>query len=390
MAFPDVQSRLQKRLSKIDVDPACVPNNQLIRRFANDCLVVGLGPVRVHKYLYHLKWMAKWLGKDFREVDENGIRALVGKIETSSFAANTKRDFRIAIKKLFSWLSEVGESQVSTDWIKTGKGANHIIIPSNLLTVENIPQVLRACETIQERALASFLYDTGCRVEELLNVKMKDVEIMKDFARVRLDGKTGPRPGYAITWFPELRPWLESHPNPDDPEAALWVSSVKKRPLSYASCSQTLWRIKKRSGLKKAMYPHAYRHARATELASVLTEAQMCQFFGWQLGSKMPRVYVHMSGRDLEGSLLEHFGSHKQANGRATALPCINCGSAGPAGSHYCSQCGSGLAENGNGRPQMDSKHANVDSLISQALASREVRRILEEKLKELTSPSTN
>ncbi len=191
MTFPDVQSRLQKRLSKIDVDPARVPNNQLIRRFANDCLVVGLGPVRVHKYLYHLKWMAKWLGKDFREVDESGIRALVGKIETSSFAANTKRDFSIAIKKLFSWLSEVGESQVSTDWIKTGKGANRIIIPSNLLTVENIPQVLRACETIQERALASFLYDTGCRVGELLNVKMKDVEIMKDFARVRLDGKTG-------------------------------------------------------------------------------------------------------------------------------------------------------------------------------------------------------
>jgi hypothetical protein len=38
-----------------------------------------------------------------------------------------------------------------------------------------------------------------------------------------------------------------------------------------------------------------------------MTEAQLCQFFGWSFGSKTPRIYVHLSGRDLN-DVMERVG----------------------------------------------------------------------------------
>jgi hypothetical protein len=51
--------------------------------------------------------------------------------------------------------------------------------------------------------------------------------------------------------------------------------------------------------------------SRATYLANYLTEAQMCAWFGWVPGSRVPGRYVHLSGRDIDQayvSMLENPG----------------------------------------------------------------------------------
>ncbi len=59
---------------------------------------------------------------------------------------------------------------------------------------------------------------------------------------------------------------------------------------------------------KRGLYLHLFRHSRATELASYLTEAQMKQYFGWVRNSDTPSVYVHMGGRDVDRALLRYYG----------------------------------------------------------------------------------
>ena len=50
------------------------------------------------------------------------------------------------------------------------------------------------------------------------------------------------------------------------------------------------------------------RHSRASVLANYLTEAQMRQYFGWVQGSDMPRIYVHLSGRDIDKAVYKMYG----------------------------------------------------------------------------------
>ena len=397
--------RLQGRLKALAADQSCTPNSELILRFANGCLAEGLGSWRVHKYIYNATTIARWAGKDLRSLTDGELKSLVGEIAIHpNYSDNTKRDFRVAVKKLFGWMAAVGESSLDITWIRSGRGANRVVIPSNLFTEEDIPRVLAACQTDQERALVSFLYDTGCTAGELLNITLHDVEVCDGYARVRLDGKTGQRIGYSLWSFPELCVWLESHPHRGGPDGPLWVNPRTDEPMLYDHCRLLLQRIKERSGLTKAMYPHAFRHARATQLASVLTEAQMCLFFGWQLGSKMPRVYVHMSGRDLEKHLLQQFGSKGDDRAARTGVirPCHGCGASLGMRSRFCSECGAPAkvveADRGREPPEagISGPEGAVGGVKNEPYARQgvdafeallddpEVRRVLAGKLREL------
>jgi hypothetical protein len=64
--------------------------------------------------------------------------------------------------------------------------------------------------------------------------------------------------------------------------------------------------------LKKRVYPYLFRHTRATLNATFMTEAEMCIYFGWEQGSKMPRIYVHLSGREVDDKLLRFYNLKKE------------------------------------------------------------------------------
>lgn len=50
-----------------------------------------------------------------------------------------------------------------------------------------------------------------------------------------------------------------------------------------------------KAGLEKRIYPHLFRHSRATYYANRITEQQLKVFFGWTGDSKMVSTYVHIN-----------------------------------------------------------------------------------------------
>ena len=84
--------------------------------------------------------------------------------------------------------------------------------------------------------------------------------------------------------------------------------SNHEKGLDYPAINKRLKEIAERTGIKKPVNPHNFRHSRATYLAKKLTEAQMCQYFDWVQGSKMPATCVHLSGRDLDDAILKIHG----------------------------------------------------------------------------------
>ena len=105
-----------------------------------------------------------------------------------------------------------------------------------------------------------------------------------------------------------------------------------------------LKRLAERSGLKKRIYTHLMRHSRATELATILTEAQMKEHFGWFPGSYMPSTYVHLSGRDVDGAILKAHGISVDEDARSgaaiTLTKCARCGKEINSEDQFCLACG--------------------------------------------------
>jgi integrase len=125
--------------------------------------------------------------------------------------------------------------------------------------------------------LIAVLYESGCRVGELLTLRVRHVKFDKNGARLIVDGKTEMRRLIIVASSPYLAAWLNVHPMRDDPDAVLWLgigTANQDQPLDYPSVRKMIRETARRAGVRKAVNPHLFRHSRATYLAGHLTEAQ--------------------------------------------------------------------------------------------------------------------
>ena len=81
-------------------------NAKLILDFENDCYSNGLGDLRVKKYKYTLRKIARMLGKDFDKTTKEDLKKLIGEINKSDYADWSKHDFKVCIKRFWKWLKQ--------------------------------------------------------------------------------------------------------------------------------------------------------------------------------------------------------------------------------------------------------------------------------------------
>lgn len=73
----------------------------------------------------------------------------------------------------------------------------------------------------------------------------------------------------------------------------------------------------------------------------------MEEYLGWVQGSQMPSIYVHMSGRDLDGDLLKMYGLEDKRDDELIKLKmqeCPHCRTVNTAGARICINCRKPLA----------------------------------------------
>ena len=109
--------------------------------------------------------------------------------------------------------------------------------------------------------------------------------------------------------------------------------------LSYASVKKILKTLKEKSGIKKPINPHHWRHSRATELAEYLTDAQRCQYLGWIQGSDMARIYTHLTDTDRVILELNGLVKREKEKGKFVSVICPRCGTNNSFGAKECSKC---------------------------------------------------
>ncbi|MFA5032783.1 MAG: tyrosine-type recombinase/integrase [bacterium] len=353
-----------ERIKKSDISET---NKETILKFCEDCSVKGLSKPRVLFYLNRLLSIGKMLGKDFAEAKKEDIKKLVQEVNNREHSENTKKDSRIAIKRFYQWLRGIEEKGVYPDevkWIPTTLKQDKHILPEELLTEDEINKMINAAEHPRDKALISTLADSGCRIGELLTLRLKHLIFDKYSAVLTVNGKTGMRRIRVIGATPYLASWKDVHPDKDDPEAPLWVVRGTTKEIAkdknklknykfnwgysigYRGATKMLQKLAEKGKIKKRVNPHSFRHARATFLANKLTEAQLKELFGWTQSSDMAAVYVHMSGRDTDKALLNVYGlaqDEEKERSKFELRKCSRCSKQNPATATICEACGGAL-----------------------------------------------
>jgi integrase/recombinase XerD len=387
------EERLTAALSNLENDMNVLDaNRRKVKQFLEYIRAEGLSTPRQVRYTYVLRKLSALLGKEFRRTTKTDMIRVISDLEKQDTAYETKLSEKQCIKRFYKWLRNTEDDYPpEVKWIRAKRDNNHKILPEHLLTEDEVKKLAETCQNQRDRALILVLYETGCRVGEILTLKVGDVQFDTHGAIMILKGKTGPRRVRIIFSAKALSEWLNHHPSRLDSEAPLWTSfesAGSTKPLEYYAFRKMLSVTAARAGIAKRVNPHSFRHARASNLANVLTEAQMKEYLGWVGDSRMASTYVHLSGRNIDNAPLRLNGikTEDEVNSEEHTLrikTCSRCQEVNSPTSGFCSRCGCPLDV--RTAMLMHDEESKTDSVMDDLLQDPEVKEVLRSKLRTMS-----
>jgi len=383
--------KIKSEINLLEKSKISERNKDLILKFRDHGYSIGLSKARILKWLNKMRLISIRLNRDFDKATKEDIKKLVAEINQGNISNWTKADYRILIKRFYKWLK--GNEEEYPDevkWIKTTT-KNGKRLPDEILNESDISLMIENAKNIRDKALISVLFDSGMRIGELANLRIKHVVFKEEFAEIIApEGKTGARRVLLIPSVPYLANWIDNHPlkKPDSP---LWVGLGNKNHLekmSYSALSSTIKKTAKRAGLTKKCSLHQFRHASATKCARFMTEAQLTERFGWVPGSRMTGVYVHLAGRDVDKTYKQMYGKKikdEVEENKITPTKCPICRKINEPTSDFCNQCGKPLTL--KVALKLDDKRKESEDIVIRVLnrlkQKQEARKLILEAIEE-------
>jgi integrase/recombinase XerD len=350
MDIHDFKTRLERTEKRIECAAFSDKNKKIISDYKRQLFIKELSIARIDKHLSVLKKTGERLKKDFDTLDKEDIFTFLEWVQRRDIEDWTKYTYK-QIFKMF--LKHMGKNELaSLIIIKNVKNK----IP-DIFTREEVLKMIDSAMHPMDKALIAALYETGCRIGELAGLQNKDIHFDNYGAIFIVNGKTGMRRVRAINSAPYLSAWLDVHPRKLDPNAPFWIrmggngrtnglEGNNCRQLMYPALTMRIKRIAKRAGIQKRVYNHLIRHTSATEKSGILTDSMMDEYFGWIQGSRMTRIYVHRSGKNLDEALLKAHGLVKDntpQDKELAPIKCPRCGTINGATGKFCYKCSAAL-----------------------------------------------
>jgi len=365
----NIKRKLKNQVKKLDTGISR-KNKEIILEFDKHCfLKEQLSISRRCKLICVMyNFCKKYLRKDLDKADVKDLENAINEIQSrDDYSVWTKQNYNTIVKKFYRWLYllrengnniQKGEYPPICSWIPTTIRKKNIpkVKPNEILTEDEVAKLLEFSTHPRTRALIFMLYEGGLRVSECGNLRVKDLTKTEYGYLVSVEGKTGSRTPEFINCVPALNKWLSVHPlvekikNGENPP--LWVNIDGKntgKHMDYGTIRMMIKRIARKSGIKRRIWNHLFRHSRVTHVLvnGLMTETQAKKYFGWCPSSKQLETYTHLQSADTNNAYKKSLGLIKdddKENGRRfNKKICKICDQENLHSDIYCVKCGKAL-----------------------------------------------
>jgi integrase len=218
------------------------------------------------------------------------------------------------LKRLVNWKFKDMNLTRNLKVINIRKGRNtKKINPSTLITDKEVEALIRACNSLKEKAMITLFVECGLRPQELLGLKWDDIKIDGDVGQLRVYSnkikETRILPFktcviHLLRWkdeyqFPNRRAGDLVFPNPTD----------RNKKLFRTYLSDLFRRLCKRAGIRH-IFPYLARHTRITQLKKELPIAVCSAYAGHS--EKTSATYTHLTEDDVREIVLERIYDIKE------------------------------------------------------------------------------
>ncbi len=224
-----------------------------------------------------------------------------------NYSGSTKKRIQSSINQFLKYLIDenyIANIEINNVSIMSEKKLPHVLSPNEinkLIDFYNHDLFISS----RNKTIIDFMYSTGCRVSELINVEESDIDIEEAF--VRLEGKGSKQ--RIVPLGSKVLINLESYlplRNKDrkSKNNKLFISK------SFKNLDRTaVFRIIKSTGVKagihKELYPHILRHSAATHMLEGGCDLRTVQEFLGHSSVSTTQIYTKVTKAFLEEAFIE-------------------------------------------------------------------------------------
>lgn len=260
----------------------------------------------------------------------------------------TIRNYTKALRKFYEWDDREWAGDIS---VGTPPDRSHD--PNEEITADELDALLDAAANPRDKALVAILADTGLRIGAVLSLQMCHVDFdgrratltVNEDANVK--GDSGPKP---VTWSRGyIANWIDVHPRPETPNAAL-IHNLRRwddgddAALSQQYAGRIISEIAERAGLDSdRIEPHLFR---ATSISRWIREDMGEQAIkhrtGWAKDSRMFETYSRVTDEEMNDVVFEHYGitDPKASSDEPSLSECPQCRTTLRGNESFCPGCG--------------------------------------------------
>jgi site-specific recombinase XerD len=165
-----------------------------------------------------------------------------------------------------------------------------------VISQETILKIIKSIQNIKHKCIISLLYSGGLRRQEVLNLKITDID--SERMMVRINGGKGNKDRYTIlsqALLIDLRLYYKMYL----PKTYLFEGATGGK-YSPTSVAKILKKATKRVGITQNITPHMLRHSFATHLLESGTDLRHIQTLLGHTSSKTTEIYTKVTFSSIQ------------------------------------------------------------------------------------------
>jgi integrase/recombinase XerD len=206
------------------------------------------------------------------------------------------------LKSLFKYAHDEGFIQRNaSSKLKEPKQGNRI---PKAMTEEDVETLREACQSTLEHALIEFIFSTGCRLGEVVQLNRNAIDWENRSVIVRGKGDKEREVYFTVKCHIWMKKYLKER---KDTDIALFVTERDPHRMGKAQVRYIVKRVAKRAGIEGTVYPHKLRHTYATHLLNNGAPLEVIQSFLGHTKMETTRLYTHLSGQKRQELYRKYF-----------------------------------------------------------------------------------
>lgn len=176
--------------------------------------------------------------------------------------------------------------------LKTPKIAKKLPV---VLTKEEISKLIDSIKNRKHKLMVMFMYSSGLRLSELLNLKVGDLELDEKIGWVR-SGKGSKDRMLLLSnkLIDEMREYIQSKKESD------YIFTGRKERMTPRNVQKIIKRAIKIAGIEKDVHPHSLRHSLGTHLLEDGVDIRKIQVLLGHANLSTTQIYTQVSNEELK------------------------------------------------------------------------------------------